>query len=475
METSYQAGYAGARIPRLTYRNAIPTDDAVHLAPPRDSAGEQPANDPRRLSGPSIREIRLSMSQGQAEDHNLAPPDFTMPLTNAPSKTPPRKKSSLFGSLFAVKEPTQLALNQVTAQMIAQHGSANARKVPNVSMEKMPQHVPKVNAKWDGIPDAVKQREKKRARAAKRQSMTSSTIRSQSSERVGRPSGSRASEHSGHSRESRARSLHSSSRKHDSYAPNPHRFYAQSVNSSGDLAAQQRPDDEESRPSSSYSPPPSLKSSSSKSVADGTGSDDIPPPPKIPAHLSPATAKDKRRATSPKAPSADAVPGQTRSPVATPREGSPVTPIHQSEEHVAGFRIATGRRDEMSLVSSGPDVLPLPVSAPPKTVTKSNTVFLAGEAQEFQLPDDDSASIRSTPPVPPRSVDRTTGVEKRPDSSRERLGLRASMVVKQDSPWAPGPGIAYERPPSADDRTNAQLKPKSTISKAFGSLLKREM
>lgn len=472
------SGYQGARVPKLAYRNPVPADDAVHLAPPRDSPGQQTDNDPRRLSGPSIREIRLSMSQGQAEDQNLAQPEFAMPPIDIAAKAPPKKKSSLFGSLFAVKEPTALAINQVTAQMIAQHGSTSARKVPNVSMEKMPQHVPKVNAKWDGIPDAVKQRdrrEKQRARAAKRQSMTSSTVRSHSSERVGRPSGSRASEHSGHSHESRARSLHSSSRKHDSYAPNPHRFYAQSVNSSGDLAAQQRPDDEESRPSSAYSPPPSLKSSSSKSVADGIGSDDIPPPPKIPAHLAPAMAKDKRRTTSPVAPSADAVPGQTRSPAVTPREGSPVTPIQQNDEHGAGFHIATGRRDEMSLVSSGPDVLPLPGSALPKTAMKSNAVFLAGEAQEFQLPDDDGASIRSTPPIPPRSVDRTMGIEKRPDSSRERLGLRASMVVKQDSPWASGPALTYERPPSADDRTNAQLKPRSTISKAFGSLLKREM
>lgn len=475
-----QTGWQGARVPRLKYRNPVPADDAIQSAPPHNLPGQQPATDPLRQAGPSIREIRLSMSEGQTQDQHLSPPKSAMPPANLTPKTPPRKKSSLFGGLFATKEPTQLALNQVTAQIIAQHGSTSARKVPNVSMEKMPEHVPKVNAKWDGVPDAVKLREKRekdRARAAKRQSMTSSTVRSHSSERASRPSGSRASQHSGHSQDSRARSLHSSSRKHDSYNPNPHRFYAQSVNSSGDLAAQQRPDDE-SRPSSAYSPPPSVKSASSKSLADGVIPDDIPPPPKIPAHHSRVTSQGKHghRSTPPTAPSADAVPDQTRSPAMTPRDGSPVTPIQQSDEPEAAFHIATTRRDELLLASSGPDVLPLPVSTQPKPGTKPNPVFLAGEAQEFQLPDDDKASIRSHgPPIPPRSAERTAGIEKRPDSSRERLGLRANMVVKQDSPWTPGSHVAYERPPSADDRTNAQLKPKSTISKAFGSLLKREM
>lgn len=463
-------GWQGAYIPQLKYRNPVPTDDAITPASPHN-----PGNASPRPSGTTIRDIRLSMSQGQTERQNQSPPKSLMPPSvESYSKTPPRKKSSLFGSLFATKEPTQIALNQVAAQMKAQHGT---NRVPNVSMEKMPQHVPKVNAKWDGVPDSVKQREKwekDRARIANRESMTSSTVRSRSSERRDRPSESRGSHNSVDSQDSRSRSLHSRSRKHESYRPNPHRFYAQSVNSSGDLAAQQRPEDD-SRPSSAFSQPPSLKTASSKSLADaGVVPDDIPPPPKVPAHhkRGGSQAKDPHREQSSKAPPVDAVPGQTRSPAVTPREGSPVTPQPQNREFESPVHIAQMRRDELSLASSGPDVLPLPVV---KAAAKPNPAFLAGEAQEFQLPNDNEQDDVTHRADSMSAPSRPVALEKRPDSSRDRLGLRANMTVKNGHRWDQDATVYQDRPTSADDHTNAQLKPKKTMSKAFGSFLKREM
>lgn len=465
-------GWQGAYVPQLKYRNPVPSDGGVPETQKPDAA----TANAERPSGSNIRDIRLSMSQqGHSEGLNPSPPRSLMPpsVENF-SRTPPRKKSSMFGSIFAVKEPSQVALNQVAAQMMAQHGSTNARKVPNVSMEKMPQHVPKVNARWDGIPDAIKQREKRekdRARTATRDSMTSPTVRSRSSEQSRRALETRNSHNSANSLSDRTKSQHSNTRKHDSFAPNPHRFYAQSVNSSGDLAAQQRPEDEESRPSSAFSHPASLQSTSSKSLGEaGVFPDEIAPP--LPKPL----ASHRRSGSQPKgshkstsvAPPVHAVPEQTRSPAATPRETSPITPPHQAGERGA---LQPGN---LSMGSAKTEVVPPPAT---KVPIRPNNAFLAGEAQEFQVPDDDDNddyhSAHAQGAVPPKS-NRVADLEKRPDSSRDRLGLRANMVVKGSNPWDPR-SDPYDRPPSADDRTNAQLKPKKAISKAFGSLLKREI
>jgi hypothetical protein len=448
-----QTGWQGAHIPQLKYRNPVPSEDAIE--PVSSNSSVETAH---RRTGPAIRDIRLSMGpQEPQQGQTPSPPRSLMPpsVENL-SKTPSRKKPSLFGNLFTVKEPTQVALNQVTAQIMAQHGSTSAKKVPNVSMEKMPEHVPKVNAKWDGVPDAVKQRdrrEKERVRTANRESLASSNGKPRSSGQSGRPSETRGSERSNGSRGDGTRS----SRKHDSYAPNPHRFYAQSVNSSGDLAAQQREEDE-SRPSSACSHQPSVQTSSSKSLADaGLFPDDISPRPKVPA-------QHKRHSTFSKHNTAAVgVPEHERSPEATPREASPITPPQQGTEFGSDVRILPVR------ASSTPDVPTVPKAKMP---LNPNHAFLAGEAQEFQLPDDDDESIQSYSAVPQQ---RLADVEKRPDSSRDRLGLRANIVVKGDRPWDPKSAAAYERPASANDHTNAQLKPKNTISKAWGSLLKREV
>jgi hypothetical protein len=469
--TPRATGWQGAYVPQLKYRNPVPveaelTSEHLHTS---DDTQRQPT---------SIRDIRLSMAQQAPQRvQDPSPPQSLMPpsasVDNFSRTTPPKKKSSLFGGLFAVKEPSQVALNQVAAQLMAQHGGTTARKVPNVSMEKMPQHVPKVNAKWDGVPDAVKQRErreKERARTATRESITSSNGKSRSSGQSGRPGlETRASHASSGSREDVPRSQHSHARKHDSYAPNPHRFYAQSVNSSGDLAAQQRPEspEEESRPSTGFSHGPSVQSASSVSFANHASTSSRSDSHKRAGSKNKNTSKRTSRtmASGALAP-VDAVPEQTRSPDTTPRECSPITPPQRGPEFGPMIQAPIERRDNVPGTSTKPADAPAQASAPQ---WKPNPAFLAGEAQEFQLPSDDDQSIRSHSTVATRLAD----IEKRPDSSRDRLGLRASMTVKGGKPWDPK-AYPYDRPESANDSTNAQLRPKNNISKAFGSFLKRE-
>lgn len=395
-------------------------------------------NNSPKPQGLSIRDIRMSMNQGQNQPQvkQPSPPESLMPNSMRSPSQAPFKKKSLFGGLFAVREPTQIALGQVAAQLAAQHGSTSATKVPNVRMEKMPDHVPKVNSKWDGIPDAIKQREKREkelAKAAKRQSLAvsvnASTTRSRSSEALSRPSDSRNSDRSDLSLGSRS-GVH---RHNSSRTPNPHRFYAQSVNSSGDLAAQLR--DDSDCQSTSDSHPPSMQTSSSKSVAETAHKD---------AAKDPDTKRHSRKASSHRSR------GQKHNEkmshmVSPPRPRTADRSQASKQKHAQ--RITS--EEDVVLLSSGHGVLPLPSIAKPKQPIQSNAAFLAGEAQEFQMPDDDSDDDQ------PATQARSSSNSPRPQNAPRR--------ITDDT-----------RPASANDFHNAQLRPKSTVTGRLGSLLKRE-
>ena len=108
--------------------------------------------------------------------------------------------------------------------------------------------------------------------------------------------------------------------------------------------------------------------------------------------------------------------------------------------------------------SSRPNVLAMPVGMKKKLMKRPSEAFPAGEARPLELPDDDDVepeppsrdlplrqwgSLRGSlvghkaPELPSRSIDRVAqDLSKRPDSSRSRLGLKASMLVRTDAaPW----------------------------------------
>lgn len=470
---------------------------------------------PPKPAGVSIKQIRESMSHTGA----LRPSQAML----QPPSIQPKKKSSIFGGLFATKEPTQKALNQVAAQMMAQHGSTTPGKVPHVSMEKMPEHVPKVNSKWDGVPNAVKERDKRekdRQKALKRDSMASSGTRvrsPESLERSGRHLRSASTCSRDPSMSSRGRS--SKSHRTDPRSPNPHKFYAQSVNSSGDLASQQRSEDNQELwivyTPSNYSQ--SLRYSSSTSLPNITTSvhEDIPAPPPVPAmyRSNPGTKnrlhdpdkESKGSKTAPSvlehalsAPPVEAIPEHTSSPIATPREGSPVTPsTQQTPENFSRVRDSmVSTPGSVSLESSGPKILPLPLSSNKKKLLKQPVdAFLAGEARPLELPDDDAESppvsrdlpfrqwealrgslIRTqvpAPQIPPKSARRLSqDLSQIPDSPRSRLGLKASMVVRTDAtPWE-----SQQNPPALSPRSANAREPTSSKKRlaALGAFRKKE-
>jgi hypothetical protein len=486
-------------IPPTSFRDGAASDD-VH----RIGAEEKPA----KRTGPTIREIRQSMATTQRPSRTSS--------AMKPQPVAPKKKPSIFGGIFATKEPTQLALNQVAARMIAQHGSTSAVNVPHVRMEKMPEFVPKVNSKWDGVPDNIKEREKRekdRQRALKRQSILSSHSarpRSvESSDRRGRGGHSTTSSSAGRSTSSRGVSRHS--HYTDARSPNPHKFYAQSVNSSGDLASQQRADD---TPGSSTTYSGSLRSRSELNLPDITTSvpEEVPAPPTVPAMHRPKISAYTRqndlngtsrasKASQPSvasrdtAPSFDTMPDHTSSAAATPREGSPVTPsILQGHEPFSSVRASiVSSQGSVSLESSGPNVLPLPVSTKGAGWKRPGEAFLAGEAQPLELPDeneDPAPTNRDLPlrqwgnlrssflgqkplDLPSRSMDWVAqDLSKRPDSSRSRLGMKPTMLLRTDAaPWEGQQTTSALHPRSANARS--RLEPVSPKRLTVGSFKKK--
>ena len=413
---------------------------------------------------------------------SLAGPEPQPHTMLQPPSIQSKKKSSIFGGLFATKEPTQKALNQVAAQMMAQHGSTTPGKVPHVSIEKMPEFVPKVNSKWDGVPGDMKDREKRekdRQKALRRQSMASNMIGARSVESSVR-SGRHLPSADSSSRDqltisSRGRS--SKSHRSDPRSPNPHKFYAQSVNSSGDLASQQRPEDDQESSTvysqSVYSQSQSTRYSSTTSLPNITTSihEDIPAPPPVPAmyRLSPRIKTGRSdldgdsKASKPSqpvlgtTPPAEAIPQHTSSPIATPREGSPVTPsTQQAHESLSSVRESiVSSHGSVFLDSTGPKILPLPeTSNMEKPLKRATDAFLAGEARPLELPDEDEEASpvskdlplrqwgtfrgsffgNKAPTIPPRNAERLSqDGNQRPDSSRSRLGRRAHMLVRPDA------------------------------------------
>jgi hypothetical protein len=138
----------------------------------------------------------------------------------------------------------------------------------------------------------------------------------------------------------------------------------------------------------------------------------------------------------------------------TSLEQSPITPLSDLTpvQHLGpavviddslSFSVPDLKFSGVVLQSSGPDVLG-PPTASKKVSKESMRAFLAGEARPLRLSGDEEQSLR------PKSILKKgtqmqvfaptflvqQDLEKRPDSSRARLGLRASMIRSSDAvPW----------------------------------------
>ncbi|KAJ9603222.1 hypothetical protein H2200_012517 [Cladophialophora chaetospira] len=501
---------------------------SVYIPSPSLSMTERPgtAGNPVRDSDEEQGKPRLTIRQLReaAQKENLAKERAKAdqkPRDDQPNlfAVPPKKKSSLFGGLFQVREPTQVALNQVAAQMIAQHGSTSATKVPNVRLEKMPEFVPKVNSKWDGIPEHIKQRDKREKEKeklnAKRESFFSANTKSASDD-------GKAHRSSRNSSSTTASSFGAYGNSSSSQgASSRTRFYAQSVNSSGDLASQQRTDDsffprglgtQSIAESISESPSRSQRRRSSTGTDPSCASrNEI----HLPFSKSPAVERpESTRPRSTKSLGLD-VSARPKSSATDRSLGSQTQSTDRSSAWesidwaqsarsygIPGVRNASMQSQFPTKVQQVTALSPRPVEPRRpanepnvQTVSSSETAgkempamgkkksrkqlndsdaFLAGEAQKLVLLEDDNQT--SLPTTPRRSGQRTTDsgqsrvqqdLEKRPDSSRDRLGLRASMLVTDDMiPWQNQEHA--QLPPPTPKIEQLALNTKSMFHKPFG-------
>ena len=411
--------HQAARVPKLAYRNAIPQDEADKI---RSQARET-----------AVNESNASRT-GSSHSSNARPG------TQTELSVPAKKKNSFLSGLFA-KEPTIMALAQVEADLVAKHGAATPQAVPHVSARKLPDHVPKVNSKWDGVPEVVKQREREQKQKSQLSQKTSlapdQSIRSHSTD-----SSARTSARGQRTRRRRESDTASGTETWQTPEGTSNRYYAPSVYSASSEDSQQA----RGRQVASSVRSQSLRSPSGTSLPEITSffpHHDKNPVPAVPQRwqsvnsttASSMGSSDQSRSDYSQretdSSTIGVIPEHSSSPITTPREMSPVTPSYASDR--AAFPIQTMSETESSRrsqVTRSQRVLPGQIDA-----------FLAGEASPLDINDKRGAAEQDSD-LPLRRfqqvlVDRVEpDIAKRPDSSRARLGLRASMVVRSEAaPW----------------------------------------
>ncbi|KAL8658729.1 MAG: hypothetical protein Q9226_000800 [Calogaya cf. arnoldii] len=175
-------------IPRLTYHNAPSTlsDDNQSIR----TVGTQSstASNSTCATSPPTSSFAGSPRSYRFSEDVLSPLSLDGVSDSRPSSTflspqattESKKKSSSVFKFFSIKEPSSQAFEAYQEQMkkrgTTQTGRANAVGLPGVSSAKLPPTVPKVNSKWDGVPQAAKEKVKEKDNPS-RSSIASSASR----------------------------------------------------------------------------------------------------------------------------------------------------------------------------------------------------------------------------------------------------------------------------------------------------------
>lgn len=352
------------RLPRLSYRSKTCDAESISSASTgftRSTASTTPTSPLQSNFCPSPRSPSSEMSLPASPRQSLFPPTS---MSSKTSSNLPKKRSNFFSGLFNAKEPSAQALQDYQRHLMKQGGGRiTAIGMSGVSSAKLPTTVPKVNSKWDGVPQTLKEKEKQQDSA--RQSMSGLN-------RYLSTSGSNGSDY-------RPTSTADSSRKRLSRGTlggvsmqsgssnNLAELYGWETNShhSGsstiEFAAEHRP--MTARTTSSWSAPP-LKQDSSFPPHDA---------PRLPAILLPAAEP------SPPSPlSSPKPPSLSYSPLLTPYESSPATPdgsssfirLNSPKPEVSPHEAtevmlleAPGSTEEVIVKSAGVNILGPPVAA----------------------------------------------------------------------------------------------------------------
>ncbi|KAL8871951.1 MAG: hypothetical protein Q9174_002328 [Haloplaca sp. 1 TL-2023] len=366
-------------IPRLTYRNAPSTasiSDHSIITVGTESSGFSastcPSSAPPSTYAGSPRSLRFA--EGPLSPLSLDGASGTRPsskLHTSQVAEEPKKKSSSFIKFFSVKEPSTQAFEAYQEQMkkrgTTQSGRANTVGLPGVSSAKLPPTVPRVNSKWDGVPQIKKDRPRDKDNLH-RQSMSSVrrplyTSQSDTSCRTMSTVSSSGSTHSDLRSNGKLQFNNSSGNLSDIYG------WEGATQASGGSTMSLAP---EGRPSTNSSALPLSRASSSY----GTRPSTIPESSSEPFHSPLAPPETLSNQPSPM--SLPALP----SPM-TPNDSVPSLPLSSAHNSLPGKEPCFDNNEPVLLTSDGAHALGPLASAARKP---RSTPFLAGEATEFRLP-----------------------------------------------------------------------------------------
>ena len=439
------------RLPKLSYRNKPCDDDSVSsasTASTRSTTLTSPLNSnfcPSPQSPPS--EMSLPSSSRQS---SFASSSRSLKT----SSNPPKKRSNFLSGLFNVKEPSAQALQDYQRQLMKQGGGrVTAVGMPGVSSAKLPATVPKVNSKWNGVPQTLKEKEKQHDTAKESISALDRQLGTSSS--GGSEQRSLSTANSSTKRLSRGTlgemSIQSGSSNNlaDLYGWENDSYHS---GSSGiDFATEHRPTT--SQTTSSWSAPPLQQNSSFPPH-------DPPRPPAMP--LPPTEQSPPSRFGSPNPPAL------SYSPLLTPYESSPATPDAPSPlisltspESAASPQENTkitlldlpGSAEGVIVRSAGINILGPPAAAKRKIRATPLQVIVrrpSTSGAEFPFSSilrKEAHGQKDTPsPRPPlascipntmttSNANSPAKVPARHNSARERLGLGMNLKTQFTAPW----------------------------------------
>lgn len=417
------------RTPRLTYRTK--SDNASLNT--TTTASAQPASP--SIFSEAHHSPTYSRSDIDSQLGSRRPSLGGFSLSTHDMDKHPKKKSGFLSGLFSVKEPSAQALLNYQKQILKsgdQEGKSRTAAVGlGVSSAKLPPTVPRVNSKWNGVPQTAKEKEKKK-QLTMRQSMSYLTP-------------SVKTEHSGGSSGSLRTSARPVSRG---------TLGGASVHSSGsgnalaDLYGWELMDNSNGNSPRDWAfehRRPSTGQSRSSKTAD-TSQDpsisppEIPQPPRIPRTYLEESPTEPKISPIP--------PDHSHSPSLTPYNSSPITPnspsplkafVSKSDdggcEAVKTTVIeAPASLDDVKIRSAGVGILAPPASARrrPRNATLQACVERPRTSGAQASPSSNPERPKSQRETLPRS---SSDKRRRSNSARDRLSLGVTLKHQAVAPW----------------------------------------
>ncbi|PVH98572.1 hypothetical protein DM02DRAFT_42701 [Periconia macrospinosa] len=153
------------RIPRLTYRNSLPHPDPHQPSSRLVESSPKSADHPtdtvaRQPSSASTAKYSLPSSDSRSTISSAESSLASFHVSPSKSSKASSKKNAVL-SFLTVKEPSQVALEQFAKSQRQQSSLKSPPSTPvgsqnQISPQKLPSDVPKVNSKWDGLPESLK-------------------------------------------------------------------------------------------------------------------------------------------------------------------------------------------------------------------------------------------------------------------------------------------------------------------------------